>query len=193
MPKREEAVGAPLSPYAASKRAGEIYAQAFSLSYGLPTVGLRYFNVYGPRQDPESAYAAVIPLYFKAALTGKRPVVYGDGNQTRDFTWVGDVVDGTLRVADAPLPERRFEVVNVAAGRSVSVRQLWAEVARITGSTAEPDFLPPRAGDVAASSASPERLESWLNWVPQTRLAEGLGRAETYYRGLYAGAEVLAR
>lgn len=184
--KSEETLGAPLSPYAASKRAMELYAEALSGLGATEFVALRFFNVYGPRQDPRSAYAAVVPRFFSAALSGRRPVVYGDGEQSRDFTYVGDVVRACLGAAAAPLPAGRFVVANAACGGSTSVNALWQAVARATGSTAEPEHVPERKGDIRDSCASPERLRSWLGWAPATPLSEGIVATAPYYRELLA-------
>jgi nucleoside-diphosphate-sugar epimerase len=150
--KRESLPPRPLSPYAGTKLAGEGYCLAFHSSYGLETVVLRYFNVFGPRQDPSSQYASVVPRFAAALLNGKRPVIYGDGLQTRDFTYVSNVVDANLRACRAPgAPGRVF---NVACGRSVSVLELLQTMAGVLGVSADPEFQNPRPGDVRHSRAS---------------------------------------
>ena len=150
-PKKEDLPSRPMSPYAGTKLAGEGYCLAFHGSYGLETVVLRYFNVFGPRQDPASQYASVVPLFAQALRGGTRPVIYGDGRQTRDFTYVENVVDANIRACFAEDVAGR--VFNVACGASVSVLQLLRTVAKMLGVKADPEFLPPRPGDVRHSRA----------------------------------------
>lgn len=151
VPTPEDAPTVPRSPYAVSKLAGEHYCRVFTELYGLETVTLRYFNVYGPRQRPDGAYAAVIPLFVRALLDGSRPVVHGDGGQARDFTYVDDVVEANLRAAAAPGDRCAGKAYNVARGVETSVLDLLATVARVIGVEADPEFAPPRAGDVRRS------------------------------------------
>jgi nucleoside-diphosphate-sugar epimerase len=179
--KREEDLGNPLSPYAVSKRAMELYGQVFALRYGFEVVALRYFNVFGPRQDPDAAYTAVVPHFFRAALRGARPVIYGDGEQTRDFTFVADVVEASVRASAAPVPGG-FLVSNVALGGRVTVNRLWGAIAGLTGAADHPEHRPPRPGDVLHASASTERLRGWLGWAPAISLEEGLDRSFASYR-----------
>jgi len=182
--KREEGLGNPLSPYAVSKRAMELYGQVFALRYGFEVVALRYFNVFGPRQDPDAAYTAVVPRFFRAALRGTRPVIHGDGEQTRDFTFVADVVEASLRASAAAVPGG-FLVSNVALGGRVTVNRLWRAIAGLTGAAepaAQPEYRPPRPGDVLHASASTERLRGWLGWAPAISLEEGLDRSVAFYR-----------
>src|SRR5690606_15955288 len=149
--KRESDPVRPLSPYAAAKLCGELYCRAFYHSYGLETVGLRYFNVFGPRQDPDSPYSAVIPRFIRAMLKGERPVIYGDGQQTRDFTYVANVVHGNLLAADAN--EVAGQVFNIADGRSTSLLRLMDLLNELLSTHVEPRFEPPRVGDVRHSMA----------------------------------------
>ena len=183
-PKREEDLGRLLSPYAASKRTMELYGEAFASLSGVEVVALRYFNVFGPRQSPSSAYAAVIPRFFAAALRGASPVIYGTGEQSRDFTYVGDVVEANLRALSAPLPEGRSLIVNVARGGKITVNELWRAVASLTGASSEPEYRAERPGDILHSCAATERLRSWLGWVPETSPAEGLAASLGFYREL---------
>jgi UDP-glucose 4-epimerase len=181
LPKTEAMPPAPRSPYAATKVAGEAWMAAFAGSYGLETVSLRYFNVYGPRQSPRSRYAAVVPCFLEAALEGRRPVVHGDGRQTRDFTFVADVVDAAVRAAEAdPAPEGP---VNLGGGRQVSVLDLWAAVARATGARAAPVHDAARPGDVRDSLADLRRARDLLGWSPSTSLDEGIARLAAWSRG----------
>ena len=188
LPKTEERIGQPLSPYAASKRSGELLAQAFAHCYGTTMVGLRYFNVYGPRQDPDSPYAAVIPLFFKAALSGQPATVFGDGEQTRDFTYVADVVEANLAAMDSPLPGGSSLILNIGAGRRTTVNDLWKAVADAAGYEGPPVHAPARAGDVRDSLADLRLAAERIGYTPRVGIGEGLGKAFAYYRGVAAGA-----
>lgn len=180
--KRETDLPAPISPYGAAKLAAEIYCQAFAATYGLETVCLRYFNVFGPRQDPDSPYSAVIPLFITALLSGRRPIVYGDGGQSRDFTFVANVVHGNLLAADAPAEEVSGRVINVANGRTTSLVQLLVELNRLLGTDVQPIHEPPRVGDVRESLADITQARLRLNYEPQVGFEEGLRRSIDYYR-----------
>jgi UDP-glucose 4-epimerase len=180
--KRETDLPQVLSPYAAAKLAGELYCQAFYHSFGLETVGLRYFNVFGPRQDPASPYSAVIPLFVTAILSGKRPIIYGDGGQTRDFIFVQNVVRGNLLAAEAE--GAAGEVFNMAEGRQTSLLQLLELLSKLLGQGIEPDFQPPRVGDVRESLADIYRARSVLGYEPVTNLEQGLTQTIDYYREL---------
>jgi UDP-glucose 4-epimerase len=161
-----------MSPYALQKYAGEVYCRLYTELYGLETVALRYFNVFGPRQDPTSEYAAVIPKFVTACLTGQRPRVHGDGEQTRDFTSVIDAVRANLLAADAP--RAAGSVCNVAAGGRTSLNQILAEIRRQTGADVEAIHEPPREGDVRDSLASLARAQELLDYRPTVDLREGL-------------------
>lgn len=178
LPKHEEMAPAPLSPYAASKLVAEEYASCFSSLYGLPTVSLRYFNVFGPRQDPKSDYAAVIPRFVSRCLNGSPPVVYGDGEQTRDFTYVKDVVAANLLAMDADATG----VFNIAGGKRISVNDLALAVMEATGVTGSPVYEPPRAGDIKDSLADISRAKSALGFTPAYSLADGLAASIAWYR-----------
>lgn len=170
--KKETLAPRPLSPYAATKLAGEGYCTAFYNSYGLETVVLRYFNVFGPRQDPSSQYASVVPRFATALLNGKRPVIYGDGLQTRDFTHVSNVVEANLKACTAPdAPGRAF---NVACGKSVSVLELLETMAQVLGVNPDPEFQPPRPGDVRHSRASIYLAKRVLGYRIKTGFNEGI-------------------
>lgn len=174
LPKIESMPPCPLSPYALQKYAGERYCQLYHRLYGLETVALRYFNVYGPRQNPNSEYAAVIPRFATACLAGRAPVVFGDGEQTRDFTFVADAVAANLLAADAP--RAAGEVVNVAGGRRVSLNQLLAEIRDLTGAAVAPRHEPARPGDVRDSLADLGRARELLGYAPRVDLRTGLAR-----------------
>ena len=186
LPKVEENLGAPLSPYAASKRATEIEAAGVARSYGMIFVGLRYFNVYGPRQRADSPYAAVIPLFFQAALRGLPPRIHGDGTQSRDFTFVSDVVQANLLAAAAPIPAGSAPAFNVSRGERVTINELWQAIAKETGTGAEPEHVAPRPGDVRHSLANLEAARRDLSYQPRIALTEGLARSAPFYRSLFS-------
>ncbi len=178
--KRETDLPQVLSPYAAAKLAGEFYCQAFHYSFGLETVGLRYFNVFGPRQDPASPYSAVIPLFVSAILSGKPPVIFGDGSQSRDFIYVGNVVQGNLLAAAST--EAAGQVFNMAEGRQTSLLQLLNLLSELLGENVQPDFQPARQGDVRESLADITQARQVLGYEPSTSLEEGLRQTIAYYR-----------
>lgn len=180
--KRETDPPSPLSPYAAAKLAGELYCQAFQHAYGMETVSIRYFNVFGPRQDPDSPYSAVIPLFITRMLAGEAPVVYGDGGQSRDFTYVENVVAGNLLAADAPAAAGR--TINVANGRSTTLVRLITELNRLLGTGLAARHEPPRAGDVRESLADITLARALLGYEPRVGFEEGLRRSIEYYREL---------
>ncbi len=182
MSKRESDLAMPLSPYAAAKLAGELYCRAFTATYGLETVVIRYFNVFGPRQDPKSEYSAVIPLFVTAMLAGKRPTVFGDGLQSRDFTYIDNVVAGNLAAADAP--NAAGKVFNVACGRQFSLLDLLASINRVLETNIEPIFADARAGDVKESLADITAARGVLGYEPVVSFEEGLRRSIEYYRSL---------
>lgn len=180
--KHETDLPDPVSPYAAAKAAGELYCQAFHATYGLPTVTVRYFNVFGPRQDPESEYAAVIPKFVVKMLAGQRPTIFGDGRQSRDFTYVANVVAGNLLAAEVPAAAGK--TFNVACGRQLSLLDLVAAINRVLGTKIEPIFDPPRVGDVRDSLADISQARRVLGYEPVVDFDEGLRRSIDYYRTL---------
>jgi UDP-glucose 4-epimerase len=182
MSKRETDVLSPLSPYAAAKMAGEAYCHSFTAVYGLETVVLRYFNVFGPRQDPNSEYSAVIPKFVALMLRGKRPTVFGDGQQSRDFTYVEDVVRGNLLAAESANAVGR--VFNIACGRQQSLLQLIDSINAALGTSIEPEFAPSRAGDVRESLADISAAREAFGYEPQVDFDEGLRRSIEYYRAI---------
>jgi UDP-N-acetylglucosamine/UDP-N-acetyl-alpha-D-glucosaminouronate 4-epimerase len=181
LPKVETMPPEPLSPYAISKLAAEQYARAFHRLYGLPTVGLRYFNVFGPRQDPGSEYAAVVPKFITAMARGQRPTIFGDGEQTRDFTYISNAVDANL--AACASGEAAFgRSFNVACGRRISLLELVAQINGILGSGIEPVHAAPRAGDVKHSLADIAAAAEKLGYRPAISLEEGLARTAAWFR-----------
>ena len=178
--KSERDLPSPLSPYAAAKLAAEHYCEAFYHSYGLETVCLRYFNVFGPRQDPSGPYAAVIPLFIQSLLSGRSPTIYGDGQQTRDFTFVGNVVQANLLAVTANKAAGR--VFNVGSGEATSLVDLLAELNRILGTQIEAHFAPPRVGDVRDSLADISLAREVLGYNPEVSLREGLNQTVAAYR-----------
>jgi UDP-N-acetylglucosamine/UDP-N-acetyl-alpha-D-glucosaminouronate 4-epimerase len=183
LPKTESAEPRPRSPYAASKLAGEQYVLAFARAGLMEGVALRYFNVFGPRQSPHSAYAAVIPAFLRAALEQRQAALLGDGTQTRDFTYVDNVVDANLLAATTPAETVSGSVVNVGAGARTSLLGLIELMEKITGRRLAYQRLPPREGDVRHSLASLERAERLLGYRPHVSLAEGLGRTWAWFEG----------
>jgi UDP-glucose 4-epimerase len=180
LPKREDMPTNPLSPYALQKLVGEQYMQMFTRLYGLETATIRYFNVFGPRQDPGSAYSGVISRFLLALTEGEQPVIYGDGEQTRDFTYVANVVDGVLRAADAPAASG--EVMNVATGGRISLNALLQTLQRLTGNTAPARYETGRAGDVRDSQADIAKAERILGYRPLVLLDEGLQRTLAWFQ-----------
>jgi nucleoside-diphosphate-sugar epimerase len=180
LPKREDMATGPLSPYALQKLVGEEYLKLFTQLYGLETVSIRYFNVFGPRQDPGSPYSGVISLFITALLAGQAPKIYGDGGQTRDFTYVANVVDGVLKACKAP--GASGEVINVATGGRISLNELFTTLRSIIGGTMEPTYLPERAGDVRDSQADIGKAGKLLGYAPVVTFEEGLRRTVDWYR-----------
>jgi nucleoside-diphosphate-sugar epimerase len=173
LPKVENMLPEPLSPYAVAKLVGEYYCQVFTRVYGLETVSLRYFNVFGPRQDPSSQYSGVISRFIAALLSGEQPVIYGDGEQSRDFTYIADVVEANLKAAETA--RGIGSIINVANGERVSLKELLKEVQELTGRTeVSVDYRPARAGDVLHSLADISRAREFLDFTPRVGLREGL-------------------
>lgn len=180
--KREVDPPAPLSPYAAAKLSAESYCHAFYRSFDLETVVLRYFNVFGPRQDPESEYSAVIPRFVSMILSGNRPIIYGDGQQSRDFVFVGDVAMANLLAATAP--EAAGGTFNVGRGERTTLLELLTSLKEILGQEIEPIHEPPRVGDVRDSLADISVARKVLEFEPEVSIMEGLRRSVEYYRGI---------
>jgi nucleoside-diphosphate-sugar epimerase len=186
LPKREDMPNGPLSPYALQKVIGEQYLQMFTKLYGLETVTIRYFNVFGPRQDPSSPYSGVISVFATALLDGRSPKIYGDGEQTRDFTYVANVVDGVLRACEAPGVSG--EIINVATGGRISLNQLFRTMRELIGGSIEPSYSDPRPGDVRDSQADISKARRLLGYEPTVSFEEGLRRTVEWYRTFAAAA-----
>ncbi len=187
-PVRETMRPQPRSPYAAAKAAAELYATACWHSYRVPTVSLRYFNAYGPGQDPESEYAAVVPRFVSACLTGERPVVHGDGRQSRDFTYIDDVVEANIRAMAAKEPAYGL-AFNVGGGTTpTSISDLLALVGELCGVTPDPEHTPPREGDILRSEADVTLARDLLGFRPQVPIREGLRRTVEWFRAILPAA-----
>jgi len=180
LPKREGMTPNPLSPYAVTKLVGEYYCKVFNDVYGLSTISLRYFNVYGPRQDPHSEYAAVIPRFVSRVLKGEPPIIYGDGQQTRDFTFVKDVVNANILAMNS----EATGVYNIASGRRISIQELATLITRLTGrdSDLEPVFDKPRKGDVRHSLADISRARAVMGYKPEYSLERGLEETLRWFK-----------
>lgn len=174
LPKREDMLPEPLSPYAATKVAGEHLMTMYARLHGLRSVSLRYFNVFGPRQDPSSEYAAVIPKFIDRMRAGRRPVIFGDGSQTRDFVFVQDVVDANL--AAAGWTEASGQTLNIGSGASIDLLGLVSTLNDVMGTSLEPEHQDPRPGDILHSSSSIDGARDALGWAPRLTLADGLAR-----------------
>ena len=179
LPKRESMLQQPISPYAGSKLAGESYLAAFHAVYGLETVALRYFNVFGPRQDPASQYAAVIPLFITAMMEGRQPTIFGDGEQSRDFSYIANVVHANILAANAE--GGAGEVFNIACGRQASLNDLVRDLNEIRGTEIQPIYAEARVGDVKDSLADISRARETLGYEPVVHFREGLERAVEWY------------
>ena len=180
LPKHEDMPPNPRSPYALQKLVAEQYCSLFTQLYGLETVTIRYFNVFGPRQDPSSAYSGVISQFAKALTEGRSPTIYGDGGQTRDFTYIDNVVDGVLRASEAPAASG--EVINVATGGRISLLELFAVMKKLTGANVEPVFAEGRAGDVRDSQADISKAKRLLGYEPIVSFEDGLAKTIAWYR-----------
>lgn len=182
LPKVEDMPGDPLSPYAVGKYTGELYVKIFAGLYGLPTVSLRYFNIFGPNQDPASEYAAVIPKFIQLMLKGKAPTIYGDGEQSRDFTYIDNAVEANLLACSSD-QVGQGEVINVACGERYTLNELVQMLNEILGSTIEPVYTGARSGDVRHSLADITRAKELLGYTVKVEFKEGLRRTVEWFKG----------
>lgn len=182
LPAGEDQPLVPVSPYALSKLTGEFYVRQFAALYGFPTVALRYFNIYGPRQEPNSQYASVVPAFFAALMAGRQPTIYGDGDASREFTYVGDCVQANLLAGLSDRPEVIGQYFNVAVGAPITVNQLFAAIKTTLGSPLEPHYGPERAGDVRYSSADTSKATRLLGFQPRTALQDGIDQTAAWFR-----------
>lgn len=182
LPKSENMLPSPISPYAVAKLAGEHYMQAFARVYGLETVTLRYFNVFGPYQDPTSHYSGVLAIFCRKMLAGEQPTIHGDGEQSRDFTFILNVVNGNLLAASAPAERVSGKVINLATGRSITLNQVFQVLCELTGYKGKPTYGPARPGDVRDSLADIRLAEELLGYFPAVDFREGLRQTVNWYR-----------
>lgn len=180
LPKVEDEIGNPLSPYAVTKYVNELYAAVFSRTYDFHTIGLRYFNVFGPRQNPKGAYAAVIPLFIDAALKNQSPAINGDGETSRDFTFVENAVQANVKALFAK-DIRRHEVVNIAFGERTTLNELWSKICQLTAANITPKYAPERKGDVKHSLADIGKAHELMQYAPAISVKDGLRIAVEWY------------
>lgn len=180
IPNQEDKISKPISPYALQKYIGELYASVYDRIYGIDTVCLRYFNVFGPRQDPSSPYSGVISIFMTKAATNAQPTIYGDGNQYRDFIFVKDVVKANLRAAFEV--NVRGKAINIGTGRLVRINELWWQIAQIAGVSMSPKYLPPRKGDILESVADITLAKNILNFEPEYSFETGIAITYDWYR-----------
>lgn len=181
LPKVEDKIGNPLSPYAVTKYVNELYAQVFSRTYDFHTIGLRYFNVFGPRQNPRGPYAAVIPLFVQSALKQEAPFINGDGETSRDFTYVENAVQANIKAVLAP-DINKHEVVNIAVGEATTLNQLWQYICANTGTTLEPEYREERKGDVRHSLANVSKAQQLFGYQPAVTIQKGLQTTVEWYK-----------
>lgn len=174
LPKTEDIIGRPLSPYAVSKYVDELYAQVFARCYNMEIIGLRYFNVFGPNQSPAGAYAAAIPLFIHALITNRSPKIFGDGEQTRDFTFVENAVQANIKAALTHNTEARGEIFNIACGDRTTVNELFQVLKDISGSDIIPVYLDERPGDIRDSLADISKAHQTLGYMPGVKIKDGL-------------------
>ena len=189
LPKHEGMVPNPISPYAVAKLTGEYYMTSFYRCYGLETVSLRYFNIFGPRQDPTSPYSGVLAKFITNMLNGEQPTIFGDGTQSRDFTYIENAVEANLLAVKAPASQVAGQVFNVATGKRADLNQAFQLLKKIIGYPGEVTYGPTRSGDVKHSLADLSRAEKHLGYTPKVDFEQGLGRTVEWYRGQLKAAE----
>jgi len=181
LPKQEDVIGRPLSPYAVTKYVNELYGDVFAKTYGIKLVGLRYFNVFGKRQNPDGAYAAVIPRFISKALKNEAPIIHGDGEQTRDFTHIENVIQANIKAMETDL-ENNHEVFNVACGDRTSLNQLWNYISEITNTEAKASYTETRRGDIKDSLADVTKASKLIGYEVKTSIKEGLSKTVEFYK-----------
>lgn len=181
LPKQEDRIGEPLSPYAVTKLVNEMYAKVFSRIYDFRYIGFRYFNVFGPRQSPAGAYAAVVPIFFREMMAGRSPVINGNGQQSRDFTYVGNVVDINISTLYNDNPPSWGNMYNVAYGSKTSLNELYNYIAELTGHTGKPNYGPDRLGDIKDSLANISKAQQLLNYKPSISIKDGLQKTYDWF------------
>jgi UDP-glucose 4-epimerase len=182
LPKHEGMIPNPISPYAVAKLASEHYMTSFYRCYGLEAVCLRYFNIFGPRQDPSSPYSGVLAKFITQMLAGEQPTIFGDGEQSRDFTYIDNAVDANLLACEAPAAQVAGQVINIATGRRVSLNETFSAVQKLTGYSGKPKYSPEREGDIKHSLADISRAKKSLGYAPKVNFEEGLRRTVAWYR-----------
>jgi UDP-glucose 4-epimerase len=182
LPKQEDMTPSPISPYAVAKLAGEYYMTSFYRCYGLETVSLRYFNVFGPRQDPTSQYSGVLAKFISLMLQGEQPTIYGDGTQSRDFTYIDNVVSGNLLACRAPAAEAAGRVFNLATASRIDLNQTFEALKQLTGFSGTAKYAPERSGDIKHSLADISRAEKYLGYKPHVNFEQGLKKTVEWYR-----------
>src|SRR5437868_8676544 len=182
LPKHEGMKPDPISPYAVAKLASEHYMVSFYRCYGLETVCLRYFNIFGPRQDPSSPYSGVLAKFITQMLKGEQPTIFGDGEQSRDFTYIDNAVEANLLACKAPAAQVAGQVINVATGRRISLNETFSAVKKLTGYSGKPKYSPEREGDIKHSLADISRAQKSLGYAPKVNFEEGLRRTVAWYR-----------
>jgi UDP-glucose 4-epimerase len=188
LPKREDMLPNPISPYAVAKLAGEHYMSAFTRVYGLETVTLRYFNVFGPFQDPTSHYSGVLAIFCRKMLAGEQPTIYGDGEQSRDFTYIENVVAANLLAADAPAEKVSGKMMNLATSAAITLNQVFEILCGLTGYNGKPAYAEPRSGDIKHSLADISRARDFLGYVPLVDFREGIRRTVEWYKTTQANS-----
>lgn len=182
LPKVEHVIGRPLSPYAVTKYVNELYADVFAKTYDFQFIGLRYFNVFGPKQDPNGAYAAVIPLFMRSALDNKAPYINGDGTYSRDFTFIANVVQANLLAIFTETEESINQIYNVACGDRTTLKELWNYIKEVTGTTVDAEHRESRVGDIPHSLADISKAKQLLQYNPTIKIKEGLEKSLLFYR-----------
>ncbi len=190
-PRQEDHIGNPISPYAVTKLVNELYAGVFSRMYNMRYIGLRYFNIFGPRQDPDGAYAAVIPLFMKALLENVAPVINGDGSHSRDFTYVGNAVQANIKALFSNRPDSLDKIYNIATGKKTTLLELFQILKELTGVSVKPVFGAERMGDVKHSMADITKAVNYLNYRPSVNIREGLEKALDWYQEQFYQEPVL--